>query len=86
MYRLEFLPLAQKEFKRLDKIAQIKIKKKLLILTENPDVLRNNIKALKGQYSGLFRLRVADYRVIFRVKDEQVLIIIVRIGHRKNVY
>ena len=86
MYALEFLPSAQKEFKRLDRVAQVKIKEKLLLLTENPNDLKNNIKALKGEYSGLFRLSVANYRIIFRVQDDKVLITIVRVGHRKDIY
>jgi len=86
VYALEFLPSAQKEFKRLDRVAQVKIKEKLLLLTENPNDLKNNIKALKGEYSGLFRLRVANYRIIFRVQDSKVLITIVRVGHRKDIY
>lgn len=48
--------------------------------------LKNNIKPLKGEYSGKFRLRVRDYRVIFRIEEEKVLIMIIRIGHRKEVY
>jgi len=86
MYQLEFLPSAKKELKKLDKVAQIKIKEKLLLLIENPNDLKNNIKSLKGEYSGLFRLRVTNYRVIFRVEEERVIITIIRIGHRKDIY
>jgi len=86
MYALIFLPSAKKEFKKLDRVAQVKIKEKLLLLIENPDNLKNNIKSLKGEYSGLFRLRVAHYIVIFRVEDERLVITIIRIGHRKDIY
>lgn len=86
MYALEFLPSAKKELKKLDRVAQIKIKQKLLFLVDNPSELKNNIKALKGEYTGLFRLRVMDYRVIFRVEEQRLIITIVRVGHRKDVY
>ena len=86
MYELHFLSSAKKEFKKLDRVAQKIIKEKLLILTTNPDTLKNNIKALKGEYKGKFRLRINQYRVIFQVKDEELIIIVVRIGHRKEVY
>lgn len=86
MYELEFLPSAQKEFKKLDKVAQVKIKEKLLLLVENPNDLKNNIKVLKGEYSGLFRLRVINYHVVFRVEEEKVIIMIVRVGYRKDIY
>jgi len=38
---------------------------KLLILSQNPEALKNNIKPLKGEYKGLKRLRVGRYRIIF---------------------
>jgi mRNA interferase RelE/StbE len=86
MYSLNFLNSAKKEFKKLDVVAQKNIKEKLLLLIENPEILKNNIKALKGEYKGKFRLRVNQYRVIFQAKDEELIIIVVRVGHRKEVY
>ncbi|MDF1877181.1 type II toxin-antitoxin system RelE/ParE family toxin [Sulfurimonas sp. SAG-AH-194-L11] len=86
MYTLNFLNSAKKEFKKLDTVAQKTIKEKLLLLVENPEHLKNNIKALKGEYKGKFRLRVHQYRIIFQVKDEELIIIVVRVGHRKEVY
>ncbi|MDF1884417.1 type II toxin-antitoxin system RelE/ParE family toxin [Sulfurimonas sp. SAG-AH-194-C21] len=86
MYTLNFLNSAKKEFKKLDTVAQKIIKEKLLLLVENPEILKNNIKALKGEYKGKFRLRVHQYRIIFQVKDEELIIIVVRVGHRKEVY
>jgi len=86
MYKLHFLSSAQKEFKKLDTPAQKIIKEKLLLLITNPDILKNNIKALKGEQKGKFRLRINQYRVVFQVKDEELIIIVVRVGHRKEVY
>jgi mRNA interferase RelE/StbE len=86
MYELHFLTSAKKEFAKLDTPAQKLIKEKLLLLATNPDVLKNNIKPLKGEYKGNFRLRVHEYRVVFQVKDEALIILIVRVGHRKEVY
>ena len=70
----------------IDTIAQKIIKEKLLLLIRNPDILKNNIKPLKGEYKGKFRLRINQYRVVFQVKDEELIIIVVRVGHRKEVY
>jgi mRNA interferase RelE/StbE len=86
MYKLVFLTSAKKEFKKLDSVMQKNIKEKLILLTENPEVLKNNIKALKGGHKGKFRLRVHQYRVIFQIKDEELIITIIRVGHRKEVY
>ena len=86
MYTLHFLSSAKKEFKKLDSVVQKSIKEKLVLLTTNPDILKNNIKALNGEYKGKFRLRIKQYRVVFQVKDEELIIIVVRVGHRKEVY
>ena len=86
MYKLVFLSSALKEFKKLDFTVQKRIKSKLEILCTNPKQLENNIKALKGEYSGKFRLRVNQYRVIFQIKDKKLIITIIRIGHRKEIY
>ncbi len=55
MYRIEYEKEAIDELKRLDKDIQKLIKQKLQILAENPQALRNNIKPLKHEYSGLYR-------------------------------
>jgi len=86
MYALVFLTSAQKELKKLDIVVQKRIKEKLILLVENPDVLKNNIKPLKGEHQGLFRLRVNQYRVIFQIKDSELIITIIRVGHRKEIY
>ncbi|PYQ63096.1 MAG: type II toxin-antitoxin system RelE/ParE family toxin [Acidobacteria bacterium] len=41
---------------------------------------------LKGEFSGLRRLRVGDYRIVYEVLHEQVTVLVVRIGHRREVY
>jgi len=86
LYTLVFLGIAQKEFKKLDFVVQKKIKTKLETLCTNPKTLQNNIKALKGQYQGKFRLLINQYRVIFQIKDKELIITIIRIGHRKEIY
>lgn len=40
---------------------------------------------LKGA-SDLWRVRVNDYRIVYQIKDEQLLILVIRIGHRKDIY
>ncbi len=86
MYAIEFLPTAKKELSSLDFVIQKQLKEKILLLASDPATLKNNIKPLKGEYGGKFRLRVRNYRVIFQIVDEKVLILIVRIGHRKEIY
>ena len=85
-YQLLFLKEAAEEFKKLDKPVQRIIKEKLEILAQNPELLKNNIKPLKGKYKGLYRLRVGNYRVVYRLNKEEITILVIRIGHRKDIY
>lgn len=86
VFTLRFLGRAAEDLARIDRLHQRIIKEKLLILAKNPDALKNCIKKLKGDVEDLYRLRVGSYRVIFRKDGRELLILIVRIGHRKEVY
>jgi len=86
MYILKFLGKAQEDLKRINRAHQKIIKEKLLILAKNPEVLKNNIKRISGAEDDYYRLRVGNYRVIFKKEKKQLIIIIVRIGHRKEIY
>lgn len=53
------------------------------------DQLKNNPAAgsvLKGEYSGLRRIRVGSYRVVYEIHEEKLTILVIRIGHRREVY
>ena len=86
MFKLRFLGRAVDDLGRIDRPRQKIIKEKLLILAENPEALKNNIQRLSGTDMDLFRLRVGSYRVIFKKDKKELVIIVVRIGHRKEVY
>lgn len=83
--KLEFSEAAKKTFSKLDKSVQRRIKNYLddIVQLENP---RSRGKALVGNLVNLWRYRVGDYRIICDIQDEKILITILRIGHRKDVY
>lgn len=83
MYAVEFSKKAQRQFKTLPQFAQEQLKPKIDALSINPRPI--GIKALQGQ-KGLLRLRVGDYRVIYQVEDNRLLIVVVEVGHRREVY
>ena len=85
IYKLIFLKSAVKDLKAVETPYQIIIKQKITQLSEDFESLKNNLKSLKGN-KDLYRLRVGKYRVIFTKDDDKLLITVVRIGHRKNVY
>ncbi len=80
-----FADRARKEFLKLDRPVQQQIQKFILKLKdlENP---RTSGNALAGIYAGLWRYRVGDYRLVCEIKDEGILITVLRIAHRKEVY
>ncbi|MBW7836028.1 MAG: type II toxin-antitoxin system RelE/ParE family toxin [Sphingomonadales bacterium] len=79
---IKFTNAAAKQMRALDRPVQLQIRQKLAQYAQSPPSLVNQVKRLKG--SGALRLRVGDYRVIF-TEDGQILLIL-RVGHRKNVY
>ena len=83
--RLEFSEAARKVFKKIDKTMQKRIKEYLdeVLQLENP---RSRGKALTGNLVNLWRYRVGDYRIICDIQDEKILITVLRLGHRKEIY
>jgi mRNA interferase RelE/StbE len=86
VYTLLFDVRAKKEFAKIPRPYQITIKRKLEILAKSPEALKNNIKQLKSNYNNLFRLLVGSYRVIYQLKNNTMVILILRIGQRKSIY
>lgn len=86
MYKVEYLPEAIKELASLDKPIQKIVKEKIDQLSTDLNALKNNIKALQGIHNGKYRLRVGNYRIIYRLENETITITIIRIGHRKEIY
>lgn len=81
-YLLQIKQSALKEIERLPKPERQRVIAAIDQLAENPHVG----KLLKGDYSGLRRIRVGDYRVIYEINEGVVLVLILRVAHRKQVY
>lgn len=81
-----FTPRALKELKKLDKPTGAMLLgwiRKNLECCENP---RLHGKGLSGPRSGQWRYRVGDYRLIADISDQQIVILILAVGHRSDVY
>lgn len=80
-----FTEKAEKQFLKLDRSIQQQIQKFILRLQdlENP---RSCGKTLVGNLVGFWRYRVGDYRLLCRILDEELVITLVEVGHRKEVY
>ena len=85
-YRLVLSENARRELKKLDKQSALLLigwMRKNLDGIENP---RAKGKALTGNYKNAWRYRVGNYRIIAEIEDEKIVVIVLKIGHRREVY
>ena len=85
-YKVEYTAQAVKQLKKLDKHTAALIYgwiDKNLVDCENP---RLHGKGLTANKSGQWRYRIGDYRLIAEIQDEKITILILNIGHRKEIY
>ncbi|MCF8465699.1 MAG: type II toxin-antitoxin system RelE/ParE family toxin [Flavobacteriales bacterium] len=73
---------AQKKLAKISEPYYSKIKKAILALAENPRP--TGCKQLSGR-SG-YRIRVADYRIIYEIVDDLLLVEVIELGHRRDIY
>ena len=86
IWKIEFDSDVEKDLRKLGHTAQKKILtylKDKLMLVSDPRTLG---KPLSGELSGLWRYRVGDYRILAQIEDDKLIILIIHVGHRKNVY
>ena len=81
-YEVEFKLSALKELKKLPKQIAIRIVKAIDKLSLDP--LLGDVRRMVGSTS--WRLRIGDYRVIYDINDRKLIILIIRVRHRKDVY
>lgn len=82
-YKIKFTPVADRQFAKLTKDRQQDIAGALVSLAENPR--HHGVIKLSGEHS-LYRVRVGDLRIIFQIEDDVLYVVIVKIGHRNDVY
>ena len=73
---------AQKQILKLDKKVIPVIKIAIASLADNPRPF--GYKKLKGEDA--YRIRVGDYRIIYEIEDDKIIVIVVSVGHRKDIY
>jgi len=82
-YAIEFAPSAKRELKKLPREAQLKLNQRIESLSIEPRP--RGSKKLKGA-TELWRIRVGDYRVVYEVRDKILVVLVVRVAHRREVY
>lgn len=84
-YRIEFRKSAVREFHKLPPEIQRRMMEALTLLAMNPFSELLHIKKLRGAES-LYRIRIGDYRVVYEVTKDPWIVVVVKVGHRKEVY
>lgn len=83
LYSIQLTARALRDLKALDRVVRQRLRQHIDRLAQNPWPAR--AKKLHGQ-EPYYRIRVGDYRVIYEVDGQKLRIIIVKIGHRSDVY
>ncbi len=81
-YRIELRPAAVRALKRLDPPSRRRVQGAIALLATDPRP--PSARALRGRPG--FRVRVGDYRILYTIEDEILLIVVVTVGHRRDVY
>ena len=84
MYRIRILDAAARELAGLDKPVGQRIVERIHWLVASLDAIKPEV--LTGDLTGLHKLRVGDYRVIYEILHQEHVIVIHAIGHRRDVY
>lgn len=82
MYSVEFLPSAARALAKFDRAVQRRIARRIDRLANDP---RADAVKLRGS-DDVWRVQVGDYRVLYAIEDERLVVLVIRIGHRRDVY
>ena len=85
-WRIEITRIAEKQIQKLSRPAQESIVRFLRERAQPAGDPRQFGKPLHGDKGGLWRYRVGDYRLICDIQDERITVLVIRVGHRKDVY
>lgn len=84
-YKVSFTKHATKELLKLPSAIREIILRKIKFLANDPYAINNNIKKLQG-IENCYRIRIGDHRVIYRIIKTRLIIEIIKIGHRQEIY
>jgi len=87
IYTLDFTKKAEKQFDKLDRYTQEQIAAYINIyFGDNPQDPRSHGRPLTGKLKGYWRYEIGKYRLICDIKDNICMVLVVKTGHRREVY
>ncbi len=85
-WRIDYRPAARRQLKGLDRVWQRRITDYMDLEVASLDDPRFRGRALTGDLRGLWRYRVGDFRVVCEIQEDRLVVDVVEIGHRREVY
>jgi mRNA interferase RelE/StbE len=85
-WTIELNPSARKQFAKLDRTAQLRIRSYLNSLISDLEHPTERGKPLVGKLAGTWRYRTGDYRMLCEIQSNRLIVLVIRIGHRSTVY
>lgn len=82
-YRVELTRTAEKQLRRVAQRSRARLVEAMQALADAPRP--RGARKLEG-YEAVYRIRVGQYRIIYEVIDERIVVIVLKVGHRKEVY
>ena len=82
-YTIVFDRAANKSFQSLERPLQLRLLEHIESLADNPRPA--GVKKIKGQHEH-WRIRAGNYRIIYTIRDQELVVLILKIGHRREVY
>lgn len=82
-YRIEAAPAAVRQLRKLDPAARRRVQAAIELLAEQPRP--SGAKKLVGG-AGEWRVRTGDYRIVYEIHDDVLLVLVVAVGHRREIY
>ena len=86
IFKLRFSDKFEKQISKLDRQTQVTLLRWLVNRIDGIENPRLHGKALTGDKRGLWRYRVGNYRVICEIQDEQLIVLALEVGHRREIY
>ncbi len=82
-YKIEISATAERQLKKIRREDQVRILRAVSLLARDP---RPDGCRKMSSYDDIYRIRVGNYRVIYEIDGKQIVVIILKIGHRREIY
>lgn len=85
-YKVEYTKTAQKLIKKMDRYIQVMIMRWITNNLVDCTDLRIHGKALRGNLKNQWRYRIGNYRILCDIEDDKLIILVINVGHRREIY